>query len=211
MNLPNKLTIMRIILVPFCMFFIAFNFCQSNRALHLAFSIVALLLFVITSLTDMLDGKIARKYNLVTDFGKFLDPVADKLLIIGSYLALLVKHSDDKFYVTFMFWCLYVIFFRELAVTSLRMIVSSKVVIAADIMGKIKTVSQVVAISTVFLEPVVQVVFKWILETAMNKKLDWPTNIIPLTWLTIAFSLVMTVWSGINYIKSYWKYLDPEK
>lgn len=197
MNLPNKLTIMRIILVPFCMFFIAFNFCQSNRALHLAFSIVALLLFVITSLTDMLDGKIARKYNLVTDFGKFLDPVADKLLIIGSYLALLVKHSDDKFYVTFMFWCLYVIFFRELAVTSLRMIVSSKVVIAADIMGKIKTVSQMAAVVVAILEPV-------FCEYVYN------TNNIA-TYVIVGISAFATLVSGLNYFKAYWPYINPNK
>ena len=154
MNLPNKLTILRIILVPFCMFFIAFNFYPNNEMLHLIFAIVGLVLFSVTSLTDMLDGKIARKYNLVTDFGKFLDPVADKLLIIGSYLALLVKHADNKFYLTFMFWCLFIILFRELAVTSLRMIVSSKVVIAADIMGKIKTVSQMIAVIVAIVEPV---------------------------------------------------------
>ena len=83
--------------------------------------------------------------------------------------------------------------------------------IAANSLGKIKTVSQIVAISTTFLEPVVQFVFKWILEMATGKTLVWRTDIVPLTWASIAFSLIMTVWSGINYIKSYWKYLDPEK
>lgn len=197
MNLPNKLTIMRIILVPFCMFFIAFNFCQANETLHLVFSIVALVLFVVTSLTDMLDGKIARKYNLVTDFGKFLDPVADKLLIIGSYLALLVKHSDDKFYVTFMFWCLYIIFFRELAVTSLRMIVSSKVVIAADIFGKIKTVSQMAAVVVAIIEPVF---CKYVFNT---------NNIA--TYVIVGISAVATLVSGLNYFKAYWPYINPSK
>ena len=197
MNLPNKLTIMRIILVPFCMFFIAFNFCQANETLHLVFSIVALVLFVVTSLTDMLDGKIARKYNLVTDFGKFLDPVADKLLIIGSYLALLVKHSDDRFYVTFMFWCLYIIFFRELAVTSLRMIVSSKVVIAADIFGKIKTVSQMAAVVVAIIEPVF---CKYVFNT---------NNIA--TYVIVGISAVATLVSGLNYFKAYWPYINPSK
>lgn len=197
MNLPNKLTILRIILVPFCMFFIAFNFYQDNAMLHLIFAIVGLVLFSLTSLTDMLDGKIARKYNLVTDFGKFLDPVADKLLIIGSYLALLVKHSDDKFYVTFMFWCLFIILFRELAVTSLRMIVSSKVVIAADIMGKIKTVSQMVAVIVAIVEPVFC-------------KYVYNTNNIA-SFVIIGISAVATLVSGINYFKAYWPYINPSK
>ena len=197
MNLPNKLTIMRIILVPFCMFFIAFNFCQANETLHLVFSIVALVLFVVTSLTDMLDGKIARKYNLVTDFGKFLDPVADKLLIIGSYLALLVKHADNKFYLTFMFWCLFIIFFRELAVTSLRMIVSSKVVIAADIFGKIKTVSQMAAVVIAIIEPVFC-------------KYVYNTNSIA-TYVIVGISAVATLVSGLNYFKAYWPYINPSK
>ena len=196
MNLPNKLTIMRIILVPFCMFFIAFNFCQANETLHLVFSIVALVLFVVTSLTDMLDGKIARKYNLVTDFGKFLDPVADKLLIIGSYLALLVKHSDDKFYVTFMFWCLYIIFFRELAVTSLRMIVSSKVVIAADIFGKIKTVSQVVCTLVIILEPLV---FPFFAENHIA------------AYIAMGVMCFTTIFSGLDYLKAYLPYIDSNK
>ena len=198
MNLPNKLTIMRIILVPFCMFFIAFNFCQSNETLHLIFAIVALVLFVVTSLTDMLDGKIARKYNLVTDFGKFLDPVADKLLIIGSYLALLVKHADDKFYVTFMFWCLFIIFFRELAVTSLRMIVSSKVVIAADIMGKIKTVSQMAAVIVAIIEPVV------------CRLCEINTHNIA-TYVLVGISAFATLVSGLNYFKAYWPYINSNK
>lgn len=98
MNLPNKLTILRIILVPICMFFIAFTGMDDTLA-----RVIALVLFSLTSLTDMLDGKIARKYNLITDFGKFLDPVADKLLIIGSYLAVLVRYRENAVFVQVMF------------------------------------------------------------------------------------------------------------
>ncbi len=195
MNLPNKLTILRIILVPFCMFFIAFNF---NPDLDILFGIIGLLLFSLTSLTDMLDGKIARKYDLVTDFGKFLDPVADKLLIIGSYLALLVKHHNDKVFVTFMFWCLFIIFFRELAVTSLRMIVSSKVVIAADIMGKIKTVSQMIAVIVAIVEPI------FCRITGINTY-----NIA--TYVLVGISAIATLVSGLNYFKAYWPYINPSK
>lgn len=193
MNLPNKLTILRIILVPFCMFFIAFTGMNDT-----ACRLIALVLFSVTSLTDMLDGKIARKYNLVTDFGKFLDPVADKLLIIGSYLALLVRYHNDDVFVTFMFWCLFIIFFRELAVTSLRMIVSSKVVIAADIMGKIKTVSQMVAVIVALVEPI------FCRLTGINT-----FNIA--TYVLVGISAFATLVSGLNYFKAYWPYINPSK
>ncbi len=193
MNLPNKLTILRILLVPFCMFFIAFTGMNDTLC-----RIIALVLFSVTSLTDMLDGKIARKYNLVTDFGKFLDPVADKLLIIGSYLALLVRYHNDPIFVNFMFWCLFIIFFRELAVTSLRMIVASKVVIAADIMGKVKTVSQMVAVIVALIEPI------FCRLTSINTH-----NLA--TYVIVGISALATLISGLNYFKAYWPYINPSK
>ncbi|MBE6637510.1 MAG: CDP-diacylglycerol--glycerol-3-phosphate 3-phosphatidyltransferase, partial [Ruminococcaceae bacterium] len=185
MNLPNKLTILRIILVPFCMFFIAFTGMNDTAA-----RLIALVLFSVTSLTDMLDGKIARKYNLITDFGKFLDPVADKLLIIGSYLAILVRYRADTVFTQVMFWCLFIIFFRELAVTSLRMIVANKVVIAADKFGKIKTVSQMVCVIVVLVEPVL-----------FGTLFPLDTHLI-LSYVTVVFSALMTLFSGLNYFKS---------
>ena len=175
------------------MFFIAFTGMND-----IACRIIALVLFSITSLTDMLDGKIARKYNLVTDFGKFLDPVADKLLIIGSYLALLVRYHGDPVFVHFMFWCLFIIFFRELAVTSLRMIVASKVVIAADIMGKIKTVSQMVAVIVALVEPV------------FCNIIGFNTHLIG-TYVVVGISALATLISGLNYFKAYWPYINPNK
>ncbi len=191
MNLPNKLTILRIILVPICMFFIAFTGIDDTLG-----RIIALVFFSLTSLTDMLDGKIARKYNLITDFGKFLDPVADKLLIIGSYLAILVRYRENEVFVQVMFWCLFVIFFRELAVTSLRMIVADKVVIAANWMGKIKTVSQMVCVIVVLLEPIF---------------LGGEDYLLIASYATVGFSALMTLISGINYFKAYWPYLNPSK
>ena len=109
---------------------------------------------------------------------------------------------------TLMIFVILVIVFRELAVTSMRLVVSTGegIVVAANNLGKIKTVSQIVAITTVFLEPVLQLVFKHI------TKLDFTAGeILPLTYLTLAFTIFMTVWSGLNYIKAYWKYLDPQK
>ncbi len=189
MNLPNKLTVLRIFLVPICMFFIAFNGMNDILA-----RIIALVLFSLTAITDMLDGKIARKYNLITDFGKFLDPVADKLLIIGSYLAILVRYRENAVFTQVMFWCLFVIFFRELAVTSLRMIVANKVVIAADIMGKIKTVSQMICVIVIIIEPVF-----------------FGDRLLIGSYITLCFSALATLISGINYFKAYWPYLNTNK
>ena len=167
-------------------------------------------LFIGTAVTDALDGKIARRDNLITDFGKFLDPVADKFMVIGAMFIILYKFDNLRL---IMIFSLLVVVFRELAVTSMRLVVSTGegIVVAANALGKVKTVSQIVAVSTIFLEPPVQFVAKLICEAITGKDLVWRTDVLPLTWLTIIFSLVMTVWSGINYIAAYWKYLDPEK
>lgn len=207
MNLPNKLTVMRLFLVPVI---IIVGMLPESIIPHYLSCVICAVLFIGTSITDMLDGKIARRDGLITDFGKFLDPVADKFMVIGALFVLLYKF--DNLRVLLMF-TLIVVVFRELAVTSMRLVVSTGegIVIAANSLGKIKTVSQIVAVSTTFLEPVVQVVIKWIVEKATGDVLVWRTDIVPLTWLTIGFSVTMTVWSGVNYIKQYWKYLDPEK
>ena len=173
-------------------------------------STICAALFIVASITDMLDGKIARKNNLVTDFGKFMDPVADKFMVIGAMFVLLYRFNNLTLP---LMLSLIVIVFRELAVTSMRLVASSGkgVVLAANYLGKLKTVSQIVAISTIFLEPVLQYVIKLIAEAITGEKLFWRTDIVPLSWITLAFCVVMTVWSGLNYIISYWKYLDPEK
>ena len=204
MNLPNKLTVLRLCLVPVLLLvgFLPMDFYLS--------CVICAVLFIGTSVTDMLDGKIARKYGLITDFGKFLDPVADKFMVIGALFVILYKFDNLRL---IMIFTLIIVVFRELAVTSMRLVVStgSNIEVAANNLGKIKTVSQIVAISTIFLEPVVQLVARWIVELITGKPQLWRTDIIPLTWLTILFSLVMTVWSGINYLAAYWKFLDPEK
>jgi CDP-diacylglycerol--glycerol-3-phosphate 3-phosphatidyltransferase len=207
MNLPNKLTVLRLCLVPVLLLV---GMLPDSIIPFYVSCVVCAVLFIGTSVTDMLDGKIARKYGLITDFGKFLDPVADKFMVIGALFVILYKFPSLK---TIMIFTLIIVVFRELAVTSMRLVVSTGegIVIAANSLGKLKTVSQIVAISTVFLEPVVQLIARWIGELVVGEKLVERTDIIPLTWLTILFSLVMTVWSGINYIKSYWKFLDPQK
>ncbi len=208
MNLPNKLTVLRLCLVPVI---VIFGMLPNNVVNFYLSCFICALLFIGTSITDALDGKIARKYNLITDFGKFLDPVADKFMVIGTMFVILYKFENLR---TAMIFALIVVVFRELAVTSMRLVVSTgqNIVIAANSLGKIKTVSQVVAISTIFLEPVLQLVFVKIFNALAQHKLEYMAGaIVPLSWISLVFSIVMTVWSGINYIKSYWKYLDPEK
>ena len=207
MNLPNRLTLLRLCLVPVLL---VVGVLPASILPHYVSCVICAVLFIGTAITDALDGKIARKYNLITDFGKFMDPIADKFMVIGAMFVILYKFENIRL---LMMITLLIVVFRELAVTSMRLVVSTgkNVVVAANNLGKIKTVSQIVAVSTVFLEPVVQHVVKMIAEMVVGHSLDWTTKIIPLTWATLAFAIVMTVWSGLNYILSLWKYLDPEK
>ena len=131
MNLPNKLTLARILLVPFFVAALLIDFPLNNLA--------ALLIFIAASLTDMLDGKIARKQGLITDFGKFADPLADKILVISALLCFVQLGLCDCVAVI-------IVLFREFAVTSIRLIAASKgKVIAANMWGKVKTVTQMVS------------------------------------------------------------------
>lgn len=194
LNLPNKLTVTRILLVPVCMFFVLFTGLPETWS-----RIIAAAVFILTALTDTLDGMIARRFHLVTDFGKFLDPVADKMLVIGVLLSMLVRFRADTVFVNVMVWVVFIVFLRELGVTSLRMIVSGKanIVVAANWMGKVKTVSQMVCILTILLEPVLIHQF-------------WNSGML-LSYVTAAFMTVMTVASGVQYFRAYWQYIRPEK
>ncbi len=135
MNTPNKLTIARIIATPLFMAALMIDF-----PFHYG---VAMLLFILASLTDMLDGKMARKYNLVTNFGKFLDPLADKMLTTSALLGFIALGIG--FEIT---WITFIVLFREFAISSVRLVSVSSggKVIAANIWGKLKTVSQMTAI-----------------------------------------------------------------
>ena len=209
MNLPNKLTVFRICLVPVILLFGMLTPQSDGSLWFYVSSVICAVIFVVAAITDMLDGKIARRDHLVTDFGKFLDPVADKFMVIGAMFVILYKYPGLNLIMTVT---LIVVVFRELAVTAIRMVVAGdNVVVAANMLGKIKTVTQIIAIITAFLEPVLQYAARLVFEALTSKPVIWRTDIIPLTWLTIAVALVMTVWSGVNYLKSYWKYLDPTK
>ena len=137
MNLPNKLPLLRIILIPAFMVVLYWGFPGANY--------VALGIFILARLTDMLDGKIARKYNLVTDFGKFADPLADKMLVTAAMLWFVEIGQMPA-------WALLLVIVREFAVSGLRMIASDKGrVIAAGWSGKVKTASTMVCIVLMFL------------------------------------------------------------
>ena len=216
MNLPNKLSLLRLCLVPVILIVGMLTPQYSVEEPSVAFyisSTVCAVLFIAAAVTDMLDGKIARREGLITDFGKFIDPIADKFMVIGALFVILLKFEEIEFFKYFMVAALIIIVFRELAITSIRLVASksSSVVLAADILGKIKTVTQIIAISAAFLEPVLQWVIKLIVEAVKNESVAWSYDIMPITWIAFALSLVMTLWSGISYLKSYWKYLDPEK
>ncbi len=189
MNLPNKLSLVRILLVPVFMFFIAFPILGDKIS-----RLVAAVVFLAAAITDLIDGKIARKYNLITNFGKFLDPLADKFLVFGAFITMLARYNYIKGFVVVAT----IVFFRELAVTSMRLLVvnSSGKVIAASWLGKVKTVSQIICIVTILLEPVI---FSWI---------EFFAKYNPLTYATMAFMTLMTLWSGIDYLKSYLPTID---
>ena len=130
MNLPNKLTVLRIIMVPFFVFFMLTDVGGSANKW------IALILFCIASLTDLLDGKIARKYNLVTNFGKFMDPLADKLLVCSAMICLVEMKKLAA-------WIVIVIIAREFIISGFRLVASDNgIVIAASYWGKFKTVFQ---------------------------------------------------------------------
>lgn len=200
LNLPNKLTLMRVCLIPLFMFFVIFPVLGD-----VASPIVAAVLFILTALTDMLDGKIARKYNLITDFGKFLDPLADKLLVFGGLIAILAApgyrgtEAETAIFTKIFVWATFIIILRELAVTSMRLVVSSgaKIVIAAGWLGKVKTVTQMITMVLLLLEPVFS-------ANVVNTH-----NIV--SYVFIAASVVMTVWSGMSYFIAYWPHINPSK
>lgn len=186
MNLPNKLTLLRIILVPFFIMAMLVNF-----PFHY---LVAGCIFGVASVTDTLDGKIARSRNLVTDFGKFADPLADKILVLTALVCFLQVGLLGSFGAIPVI----IVLFREFAVSGIRLVAaSSGKVVAANIWGKIKTVSQMVGISVIFAMQVVLEVLN-----AMKVSTGFITEVFyyignGLIWLSTVFTLI----SGIIYLK----------
>lgn len=195
MNLPNKLTVLRLLLVPAILVFMLLPYSVPNN-------IIALVIFCAASITDFFDGKIARKYNLITDFGKFLDPLADKFMVLSAVFGLMCRGFAGES--SLMFWVFAVMLiatvFRELAVASIRLVASTSggVVVAANMLGKIKTVSQIACIIAGLCEPVIYDLCE--LGTVYYA-----------TYALAGVAIVFTILSGTVYLVSNWKYLDSSK
>ena len=209
MNTANKLTLARLIFVP--IFLVVMLLPESVLTLGTS-CIIGAFLFIAASVTDALDGKIARKYNMVTDFGKFLDPLADKFMVIGALFVILYRFGEPL-----RFWFLIltiIIVFRELAVTAARLVANTSegVVIAANILGKLKTVFQIICISSALIETVL---WPFIFKTLLGLEAKWLFDSFlvgyPVTVISLIATAVLTVWSGTVYIMGCWKYINPAK
>lgn len=185
MNLPNKLSLFRMILVPVLVLVYVFPYAQFHIDIpefHFEYvslsmvNVVALIIFCVASFTDFLDGYIARKYNLITSFGKFVDPIADKLLVNTSFILLAFSGSVPIVAVIVMIW-------RDTIVDGIRMMAANKgKVMAAGVLGKLKTVTQMLAIIVCFLNNLPFALFNF----PMNDFLVW-------------FATCISVLSGIAY------------
>ena len=194
MNVPNTLSLIRVILVPVFVVTLLFM-----RDIAIWGCIIPTIVYILTAFTDMLDGKIARKYNLVTDFGKFIDPLADKFMVIGSQITMLVwmlLRGEETLALVFV-WVVLIILFRELGVTSLRLVVAGKSgkVVAASMLGKMKTVSQMVGTVIILVEPLIPF---------------FNTNYI-LSYVSMAIMAFTTLFSGLDYLKTYLPEIDTNK
>lgn len=168
MNLPNKLTLLRVILVPVFVVFLMCNITGYDKW-------IALAIFIIASLTDLLDGKIARKYNLVTNFGKFMDPLADKLLVCSAFICFIELGKLPT-------WMVLIVIAREFIISGFRLVAADNgVVIAASMWGKYKTAVSMVMIGFVIAD--IQIPF-----------------VVTVTEMLIWASLILTVVSLIDYI-----------
>ena len=180
MNIPNKVTVSRILLIPFLVIVIMFDFGWGNMELFGAEMpvnhFVGAIIFIFASATDWVDGYYARKYNLVTNLGKFLDPLADKLLVSAALILLVELQLAPA-------WIVIIIISREFAVTGLRLILAGEgEVVAANQLGKIKTWTQIVAISALFLHNTIFALVG-----------------IPFDTIALYVALIFTIWSGWDY------------
>lgn len=191
LNLPNKLTVLRILATPVFMLCLLWQF-----PLHY---FLAMLIFIAAALTDMFDGQYARKHNMVTDFGKFLDPLADKMLTSAAFIGFAAMGIGKG-----SAWILFIVLFREFMVSSIRLIAVSSggKVIAANFWGKLKTVSQMVAIIYVLFAEEVKAIFQIPLLSAIFDIF---------TTLFLWISAVLCIISGIIYLKDNFSLLDPKK
>ncbi|RPJ97046.1 CDP-diacylglycerol--glycerol-3-phosphate 3-phosphatidyltransferase [Rummeliibacillus sp. TYF005] len=180
MNIPNRITVSRICLIPIFVLMMVLDFGWGNMSILGATlpveHFVGALIFIIASVTDWIDGHYARKYNLVTNLGKFLDPLADKLLVSSAFILLVEMGASPA-------WVIIIIISREFAVTGLRLICAEQgEVVAANQLGKIKTWTQIIAIASLLMDNII---------FAMRG--------IPFGTIMLYVALFFTVWSGVDY------------
>ncbi len=193
MNLPNKITLSRIALIPIIVILLSVRELEIIPIANakLIINIAAAVIFAIASLTDGIDGYIARKYNMVTDLGKFLDPIADKLLVAAAMICLVELQE-------FPAWMAIVIIAREFIVTGLRIVaIGQGIVMAAEMTGKIKTVVQIIAVLIV-------------LFFGNNGWLD-PFFGYSLGWWAMLIAALFTIYSGYVYLAKNWKLVVNSK
>lgn len=183
MNLANKLTLLRILLVPFFLIFITIRDIPYGKA-------IAIVIFVIASITDKLDGYIARSRNQITRFGKFMDPLADKLLVTAALISLVEFHIVPA-------WAAMIIVAREFAVTGLRSIAAAEgIVIAASNWGKAKTVTQIVAI----ILALINLNYNHVSLGIIKKYITYPHRFLNMTTdAAMAVAIAITIISGVDY------------
>ena len=193
-NLPNKLTVLRIFLVPVFIVLLWLPAITDGAVSDFTARCIAAAVFALSAATDFIDGKLARKYELVSNFGKFMDPLADTFLIIGALLAAVPVYEEFEWALIIS---LLVIVFRELAVSSMRLIAKNAqgLVIAAALPGKIKTFSQCIFVLLLLLE---EYIFAFS---------DFFVTYRPLTWTCMAVMVFFTIYSGIQYFHTYKRFI----
>lgn len=188
MNTPNKLTMLRVVLVPVFVALLLWEGCPHRF-------LISGVVFAVAAMTDLFDGRLARKHDLVTDFGKFMDPIADKLLICAAYVVFVQLGYCSS-------WVMILILAREFAVTSMRLVAAgSGKVLAANNWGKAKTVSQMVAVGVVLLLQELRLVGwmpGWFPQELAQELIVW-------------ISVALTVASGVVYLVDNKRFIDPSK
>jgi len=178
LNLANQITLSRILLVPIFMVFLLYDLPYGQY--------ICAIIFVVAALTDGIDGYVARKYNQITNFGKFVDPLADKLLVSAALIGLVQIGRLDA-------WFAVIIISREFMVTSLRVVaISEGKVIAAGMSGKIKTVMQIVAIVAMLIDKIYVLSIGGVL----------------ISTVLMTLAVLMTVYSGVEYIAKNWSMIE---
>lgn len=196
MNTPNKLTIARIIMVPVFMAVLLLETVFPSAYVWTRF--FAGLVFVAAAVTDAIDGNMARKYNLITDFGKFLDPLADKMLVLSALICFVRLDM-----MLFGVWMTVIVLLREFLVTSLRLVAKDGdgLVIAASVWGKLKTILQMVAVCTYLFQDLASMILGF----------EFRLFGVSLADVIMLAATAMTVISGLDYLKTYAPYIDPKK